>query len=106
MTWELIALTSSHLFEAWALRLILCLAIGLFFWRAAAWTRSAFQRATRKQNADPNVCLVPGRLVYGTDLALVLVWVLGILGVEQASMMDTFGALGLAMSLALQDILK
>ncbi len=106
MTWELIALTSSHLLEAWALRLILCLAIGLFVWRAAAWSRSAFQRATSKQNADPNVRLVTGRLVYGTVLALGLIWILGILGVEQASMLATFGALGLALSLALQDILK
>jgi len=106
MTWELIALASGRFLEAWAFRILLCFFIALFVWRLASWARLTFLHATTSRNADPNVRLVTGRLVYGGILGAGLVWVLGILGVEQASMLATFGACGLALSLATQDILK
>src|SRR6476646_7107179 len=106
MTWELAALATGRLLEAWALRLLLCVLIAFFVWRLAEWARYAFLRATTSQKADPNVRLVTGRLVYGGILAAGLVWILGVIGVEQASLLATFGACGLALSLAAQDILK
>src|ERR1051325_7517442 len=98
MSLELVALASGRFLEAWALRLILCLFIALFVWRLAAWARVTFLRAAGSQNADANVRLVTGRLVYGGILFAGLVWILGVLGVEQASILATFGAFGLALS--------
>jgi len=106
MSWELIAIATGRFVEAWAFRLALCVFIALLMWRVAAWSRVAIQRATVSTAADPNVRLLTGRLVYGVVLVIGLVWVLGILGVEQASLIATFGVFGLALSLATQDILK
>jgi small conductance mechanosensitive channel len=106
MSWEAAAAASGRFVEAWAIRLLFCLVVGLFMWRLATWARMAFERATRRTAADVNVQLVAGRLVYGAVLVLGLVWILGIIGIEQASILATFGAVGLALSLAVQDILK
>jgi small-conductance mechanosensitive channel len=106
LSWEFIAIATGRIFEAWALRLALCVAIAGSMWWAAAWSRSTFQHATLRTAADPNVRLLTGRLVYGGVLILGLIWILGILGVEQASLIATFGVFGLALSLAMQDILK
>jgi small conductance mechanosensitive channel len=106
MSWEAAAAASGRFVEAWAIRLLFCLVVGLFMWRLATWARMAFERATRRTAADVNVQLFAGRLVYGAVLVLGLVWILGIIGIEQASILATFGAVGLALSLAVQDILK
>jgi small conductance mechanosensitive channel len=106
LSWELVAIATGRFVEAWALRLLVCVAIGVLIWWLAAWSRTAVQRATIGSAADPNVRLLAGRLVYGVVLVIGLVWILGILGVEQASLIATFGVFGLALSLATQDILK
>jgi len=106
LSWELFAIATGRLVEVWALRLLLCVAVGFLMWWLAAWSRGTFQRATIGSAADPNVRLLAGRLVYAGVLILGLIWILGILGVEQASLITTFGVFGLALSLATQDILK
>jgi small conductance mechanosensitive channel len=106
MSWEQIALASGHFLEVWVSRLLLAFAVGLLAWRSAHWARSSFERAATRTAADANARLLAARLIYGAILALGLVWVLGLLGMDQASILATFGAIGLALSLAVQDILK
>jgi len=103
---ELVAAAFGRFVEAWAIRIALAALTVLFMWRVAHWARYAVERATNRSGADPNTRQVVGRLVFGVGLALGVVWSLGILGLEQASIITTFGALGLALSLAAQDILK
>lgn len=106
MSWELIAVTGTPLLDFWISRLPIAAGVALITWRGAHLARASFERAVAKSAADPNVRLLASRLVYGAVLLLGLVWVLGLLGVDQASILATFGAVGLALSLAVQDILK
>jgi small-conductance mechanosensitive channel len=106
MTWEPIALTGIHTVDVWISRLVIAGFVALVTWRGAHWARSSFERAVTKTAADANARLLAARLIYGAILVLGLVWVLGLLGMDQASILATFGAIGLALSLAVQDILK
>src|SRR2546421_269853 len=106
MNWELVAAASARLAEAWALRILLAIFVAFFMWRVAHWSRFAFERSTARSAADLNVRLMAGRLLYGGVLVLGLTWSLGVLGLDQASILATFGAFGLALGLAVQDILK
>src|ERR1051326_7061947 len=104
MNWELVAVASGRLAEAWALRIILAVLLVVLMWRVAHWARVAFDRATARTGVDIGTRLVTGRLVFGSVLILGFVWALGILGLDQASILATFGVFGLALSLAAQDI--
>ncbi len=106
MNWDQLALTGGRVIEVWLSRLVVALIVGLIIWRVAALARASFDRAAARTAADANVRLLASRLIYGAVLIAGLVWVLGFLGVEQASILATFGAIGLALSLAVQDILK
>ncbi len=106
MTWEQLALASGRVVEVWFSRVIVALVVGLVTWRVAALARASFERAAARTAADANVRLLASRLLYGAILIAGLVWVLGFLGMDQASILATFGAIGLALSLAVQDILK
>jgi small conductance mechanosensitive channel len=106
MSWDQIALTSGRFVEVWVSRLLIAAVVGTVTWRVAHWARNSFERAANRTAADANVRLLVARLIYGAILILGLVWVLGFLGLDQASILATFGAIGLALSLAVQDILK
>src|SRR5438067_9711269 len=106
MTWDLVAAATGRVVEAWLLRFLLAFSVGIIMWRVAALSRRAFERTATKSGADPNVRLLTGRLLYGAVLLLALVWILGIVGLDPASILATFGVFGLALSLAAQDILK
>jgi len=106
MTWDQIALTSGRFGEIWVSRLLVAAVVGIVTWRVAHWARNSFERAASRTAADANVRVLAARLLYGAILILGLVWVLGFLGLDQASILATFGAIGLALSLAVQDILK
>jgi len=92
--------------EAWLFRVCVALVCAVIWWRVALWIRSSFDRAVGRTRADVNARLLAGRLVYGGVLAVGVVWVLGIAGVGLAAILATFGVAGLALSLAVQDILK
>lgn len=106
MTWEAVAAVAGRVIEAWAFRIALGVFIALATWRAASWARSSFERRVARSGADSNTRLLAGRLVYGSVWALGLAWVVGLIGVDQAGILATFGAVGLALGLAVQDILK
>lgn len=106
MTWEVVAATTGRLVEAWTVRVLMGLVIAVITWQAAKWGRASFDRAALRTRADPNARLLAGRLIYGVVWVLGLVWLLSLVGVDQAGILATFGALGLALGLAVQDILK
>ena len=106
MRWELVAATTGRLIEAWIIRVLIGLVIAVVTWQAAKWARASFDRAAGRTRADVNARLIAGRLIYGTVWILGLIWLLSLIGVDQAGILATFGAFGLALGLAVQDILK
>src|SRR5438045_837808 len=106
MSWEFVAASTGRLLEAWVLRILFGLLIALLTWQIAKWARRSFDRAAARTKADANARLLAGRLVVGTVWILGLVWLLSLIGVDQAGILATFGAFGLALGLAVQDILK
>lgn len=106
MTWEIVAAATGHLIEAWIIRVLVGLAIAVITWQVAKWARASFDRAATRTRADANARLLAGRLIYGAVWVLGLVWLLSLIGVDQAGILATFGAFGLALGLAVQDILK
>ncbi|MBM2811272.1 MAG: mechanosensitive ion channel family protein [Chloroflexi bacterium] len=106
MTWDSFGDAVGRLAEASAFRVSVAVLVALCAWRTAEWARRSFEGATRATHADANTRLIAGRLVYGCVLALGMIWVLSLVGLEPAAILATFGAVGLALSLAVQDILK
>jgi small conductance mechanosensitive channel len=106
MTWEFVAATAGKLVEAWIVRIAIGLVFAVITWQLAKWARSSFDRAATRTKADANARLLAGRLVYGAVWLVGLIWLLSFIGVDQAGILATFGAVGLALGLAVQDILK
>jgi small conductance mechanosensitive channel len=106
MTWDSLVLTGRYVADYWLSRLLIAALVAFLTWRGAHWARASFERAASRSAADANTRLLAARLLYGTILVMGLVWVLGFLGMDQASILATFGAIGLALGLAVQDILK
>jgi small conductance mechanosensitive channel len=106
MRLDVVVLTGVPVLDLWITRLVIVAVIAFVTWRGARWARESFDRAASKTAADANTRLLAARILYGAVLTIGLIWLLGFLGVEQASILATFGAIGLALSLAVQDILK
>jgi small conductance mechanosensitive channel len=75
-------------------------------WRLAATAREWFTRVSARTKADVNHRVLVGRFVYFCVLVYGLIWGLEVFGVSPAALVTAVGVLGLAASLALQDILK
>lgn len=60
----------------------------------------------RRRKVDPAVALLTGRLAYFTILAVAALWILNIFGNGITPLLTILGAVGLAVSLALQDVLR
>jgi len=106
MTSDVAVAAAARAFEAAAFRVTLGVLVALTTWWIASWARRWFARATARSRADANVRLLAGRLIFGGILAMGLIWTLDLLGLDQPGILATFGAAGLALSLAAQDILK
>jgi small-conductance mechanosensitive channel len=87
-------------------RLVGALVIALIAWRLAAAAQRWFDRVSARTRADVNLRVLLGRFVYLTVLILGFIWGLEVFGVSPAALVTALGVLGLAASLALQDILK
>jgi small conductance mechanosensitive channel len=87
-------------------RFVLALVIALVAWRAAAGTRGWFERATARSSADLHLRVLVGRFLYLVVLFYGLLWGVEVLGISPTALLAGFGVLGLAASLALQDILR
>ncbi len=106
LTWDAILAAAVRLAEAWIVRLAIAVVIVLVTWQIARWARGSFDRAALRTRADANARALAGRLIYGAVCVLGLIWLLLLLGVDQAGILATFGAVGLALGLAVQDVLK
>ncbi|SRR5712691_11853237 len=82
---------------------ILIVAVVMFIGRRmqAAWRSGRLARTT-----SVNLGILIGRLSYLTALALGLIWVAYIFGVQISGLLTFLGALSLAITFALQDVLK
>jgi small conductance mechanosensitive channel len=95
-----------ELVSAWSLRVLggfALLFLGLWIARMGG---SATRRALSGSNLDDSLVTFLGRLVFYTIGSLVLISVLGIVGVETASLITVLGASSLAIGLALQGSLS
>lgn len=87
-------------------RLLIALLIALLANWAATLARRWSLRVLGRTPADINVRMLLGRLVQLSLLAIGLIWALYVLGVDPTALLAAIGVVGLAISLALQDILK
>ncbi len=87
-------------------RLVAAVLIAVVFWRVAGATRGWFDRAVARSSADVHLRVLVGRLLYSVVLVYGLIWGIEVLGISPAALLAGFGVLGIAASLALQDILK
>jgi small conductance mechanosensitive channel len=74
------------------------------------WVAKAVERSVKRvmtgRESDPTLTAFLSSLAYYVILAVVLISVLGIVGVQTASLLAVFGAAGLAVGLALQGTLS
>ena len=94
-----------NIVSAWGLNIIgaiVLLIIGRF---VARWARQLIRRLMQRGEADATLVPFVAGLAYYLILAFVAVAVLGMVGVQTASMVAVLGAAGLAVGLALQGTL-
>ncbi len=105
-TIEQVIESSATLVSTWGLSVIGALAVLII----GRWVAGSLRNATRKglQRADVDEALVPfvSSLVYYALLAIVVVAVLNLFGIETTSIIAILGAAGLAVGLALQGTLS
>src|SRR5438874_11144192 len=89
-----------------AARIAFALVIALVAWLGSRWTRASFDHVARRTRADQSSLVLVGRLAQGITLALGLLAILSVLGVNEGLILTTFGTVGLALGLALQDVLR
>ncbi len=90
---------------AWGLKVIgaiVVFAVGRF---VAKWARRAMSRVLEKGNVDDTLVPFLTGMTYYLLMAFVVVAVLGMMGIQTASMIAVLGAAGLAVGLALQGTL-
>jgi small conductance mechanosensitive channel len=90
-------------FMVGALEAIVIVALVVFIGRRlqAAWRSGKLARTT-----SVNLGILIGRLSYLTALALGLIWIAYIFGIQLSGLLTFLGALSLAATFALQDVLK
>ncbi len=94
------------LISAWGLKLLgalVLLVVGRMF---AGWARRKLRKALVRANVDATLVPFISGVAYYVILAAVFVAVLGLVGIQTASMLAVFGAAGLAVGLALQGTLS
>ncbi len=94
------------LVSTWGLKMLGALVV-LFFGRiAAGWTRRIVRRALAAANVDATLVPFIAGVAYYVILVAVIVAVLGLIGIQTASLLAVLGAAGLAIGLALQGTLS
>lgn len=90
----------------WGLKVILALVLLLAGRIVAGWVRGLLRKGLERGAVDRTLVPFLASLGYYTVMAVVVVAVLGIVGVETASLIAVLGAAGLAIGLALQGTLS
>jgi len=86
----------------WGLKVLGAVVVLIVGRMVAKATRKAVRRALERGKMDPTLVPFVSSLVYYLVMAFVLIAVLGMVGIETASMIAVLGAAGLAVGLALQ----
>ncbi|MFC1499422.1 mechanosensitive ion channel family protein [Candidatus Zixiibacteriota bacterium] len=94
------------LVSTWGLKVIGAIAAFIVGRMAAGWIRKGIRKALDRSRLEQTLVIFLSRLVYYAVLTFVIISVLGILGVETASLAVVLGAAGLAIGLALQGTLS
>ncbi len=96
----------TDLVAAWGLEVLGALAV-LFLGRIAAkWARRSVRAVLERGKMDPTLVPFVSSLVYYLVMAFVVIAVLGMVGIQTASLVAVLGAAGLAVGLALQGTLS
>ena len=94
------------LVAAWGLEVLGAMAV-LFLGRIAAkWARRSVRAVLERGKMDPTLVPFVSSLVYHLVMAFVVIAVLGMVGIQTASLVAVLGAAGLAVGLALQGTLS
>lgn len=94
------------LISTWGLKLIGAIVALILGRIGAGWVRRAMRRALERSRIDETLVPFLASLAYYAALAFVIIAVLGIVGIETASLAVVLGAAGLAIGLALQGTLS
>jgi len=96
----------TNLVSAWGLKVLGAFAVFVLGRIAAGWGRRLVRTLLERMNTD--VTLIPflASVTYYVILAMVVVAVLGMVGIQTASLLAVLGAAGLAVGLALQGTLS
>ena len=96
----------TDLVAAWALEVLGAIAV-LFLGRIVAkWARRSVRTVLERGKMDPTLVPFVSSLVYYLVMAFVVIAVLGMVGIQTASLVAVLGAAGLAVGLALQGTLS
>ena len=94
------------LISAWGLRVVGAIAVLLVGRWISGILRRGARRGLERANTDPTLVPFLSGIVYYLALAVVLIAVLGLFGIETTSLVAVLGAAGLAIGLALQGSLS
>lgn len=98
--------TIVELISTWGLKVVGAIAAFIAGRIAAGWIRKGVRVALEKSRLDPTLSLFLSRLAFYAVITFVVISVLGILGIETASLAVVLGVAGLAIGLALQGTLS
>lgn len=98
--------TIMTLVTTWGLKLLGGLVALLAGRMAAGWFRRIVERAMQGSKMEPTLVAFFSRLTYYGAMAFVIIMVLGVVGIETASLAVLLGAAGLAVGMALQGTLS
>jgi small conductance mechanosensitive channel len=98
--------TLTELATQWGLQIIGAIIVLLVGRIVAGWVRRLTRKALERAEVDPTLVPFIAKLVYYLLLAFVVIAVLGVFGVQTASLVAVLGAAGLAVGLALQGTLS
>jgi small conductance mechanosensitive channel len=96
----------TELITVWGLRVVGAIVLLIVGRMVAGWTRRLARRGLGRSGVDDTLVPFLSGLAYWLVLAVVLVAVLGIVGIQTASLLAVLGAAGLAVGLALQGSLS
>lgn len=96
----------STLLARWGLKVLGAIVVLFIGRQAARWIRRGVRVALERGKMDPTLIPFISSLAYYLVLAFVLIAVLGMVGIQTASIIAVLGAAGLAVGLALQGTLS
>lgn len=97
---------ASNLITTWGIKVVGAIVVLIIGRWAAGWARKIVRKMATRINLDPTLTPFLASLAYYAVVAMVLIAVLGMIGIETASLLAVLGAAGLAIALAMQGTLS